>query len=54
MQQLKSIGQSVKAPAPPVILVNETVARTWWPDGGALVSHVAVGRFHRTDYIIEP
>lgn len=38
------------AAAPPVILVNETLARAWWPDGGALVSRVAVGRFQGTDY----
>ena len=38
------------ATAPPVILVNETAARAWWPDGAALISRVAVGRFHGTDY----
>jgi putative ABC transport system permease protein len=29
----------------PVILVNETLARAWWPQGSPLGDHIVIGRF---------
>ena len=35
--------------SPPVILVNETVARAWWPDGNWAGEHVLVGWMNGKD-----
>src|SRR5208283_1419777 len=35
-------GQDTEA-SPPAILVNETVARRWWPEGNWAGSHVRMG-----------
>jgi putative ABC transport system permease protein len=42
--------------APPVALVNETLARRWWPRGNPVGDRVAVGRFEEREFpdIIEP
>jgi len=42
------------AAAPPVILVNETVARKWWPSGDVLGGRVEVGRFRGKQYFDDP
>jgi predicted permease len=42
------------AAAAPVILVNETVAREWWPSGSPLGDHVKVGKFKGVDYGDDP
>ena len=36
--------------APPVILVNETVARRWWPGGNPVGDRVVIGRFRGKDF----
>jgi len=40
----------------PVVLVNQTLAQTWWPDGNALGDRISVGRFHDRVYaeVLEP
>jgi putative ABC transport system permease protein len=38
------------AGSPPVALVNETLARRWWPEGGALNDRVVIGRFRDRDF----
>jgi predicted permease len=42
-------GRSIRAAeidgAAPIAMVNETVARTWWPDGAALGDRLTIGRF---------
>src|SRR5262249_49598959 len=35
--------------AVPVILVNETLAREWWPDKGPLADRVVIGRYQGKD-----
>ncbi len=39
------------AAAQPVILVNETVARRWWPEGDALTGRVRLFRFRGKDIL---
>ena len=36
--------------SPPVILVNEAVARQWWPDGDPVGERVVIGRFQGRDF----
>jgi putative ABC transport system permease protein len=36
--------------SPAVMIVNETVARQWWPDGNALHDRIIIGRFKGQDY----
>jgi len=36
--------------SPPVILVNETLARTWWPGGEPLHDRVVIGRYKGKDF----
>jgi putative ABC transport system permease protein len=36
--------------SPPVILVNETLARHWWPNGNPLGDRVWIGRFRGRDF----
>jgi putative ABC transport system permease protein len=38
------------ASSPPVILVNETLARRWWPNGDPLGDRVVIGRFQGRDF----
>jgi putative ABC transport system permease protein len=35
--------------APPVVVVNETVAHKWWPEGNPLGDHVLIGWFNGKD-----
>jgi putative ABC transport system permease protein len=34
----------------PVLMVNETVARRWWPNGNPLADRVVIGRFQGRDF----
>lgn len=36
--------------SPPVILINETLARRWWPGGNPLGDRIVVGRYQGKDY----
>jgi len=38
------------ASSPPILLVNDTVAREWWPNGESLGDRVVIGRFQGRDY----
>lgn len=42
----RSINFHDLASSKPVILVNETLARRWWPQGDSLGDRLLVGRFH--------
>ncbi|MBZ5619553.1 MAG: ABC transporter permease, partial [Acidobacteriia bacterium] len=42
------------ATAPPVILVNETLARLWWLRGSPLGDGIKIGRFQGKDYSTDP
>jgi predicted permease len=46
----RAIQASDTAGSAPVIVVNEAVARRWWPQGNALDGLVNVGRFHGRDF----
>ena len=37
--------------AAPVALINETVARAWWPDGAALGDRLTIGRFQGKEFL---
>jgi predicted permease len=41
-----------EAEAPPVMVINETFARTYWPGGGALGRHVKTGLFQQKTFEI--
>jgi putative ABC transport system permease protein len=43
IRQGRSFGAQDTESSPPAILVNETVARQWWPGGGWAGSHVLMG-----------
>jgi putative ABC transport system permease protein len=45
----RSFTDTDSGAAPPVILVNETLARTWWPHENPLASRVVIGRFQGRD-----
>ena len=38
----------------PVVLVNETVARTWWPNGNPLGDRLVIGEYQGKDYGKQP
>jgi putative ABC transport system permease protein len=38
----------------PVVLINEAVAREWWPNGGAIGDRVLVGRFRGKQFSNDP
>jgi putative ABC transport system permease protein len=38
----------------PIALVNETVARTWWPQGSAVGDRIIVGRFRGRSFLNDP
>src|SRR5262249_29376831 len=44
MRRGRSFLDSDTAAAPPVILVNESLARQWWPNGDPLADRVVIGR----------
>ena len=50
MRRGRSFQQSDTASSPPVILVNEALARRWWPNGDPLGDRVVIGRFQGRDY----
>lgn len=41
----RSLSDRDVTAAGPVVLVNDTVAGRWWPDGGALGDRLTIGRF---------
>lgn len=45
----RSFTPADTAAAPPVILINETLARRWWPRANPLGDRVVVGRFQGRD-----
>jgi putative ABC transport system permease protein len=38
----------------PVVLVNETVARTWWPNGNPMGDRLVIGEYQDKDYGKQP
>ncbi len=42
-----------RAGAPKVIIINETIARTYWPDQDPLGKHIIFGKFNQPDEQIE-
>jgi len=46
----RQFGVRDTALAPPVILVNETVARAWWPNGNPLGDRLVIGLYEGKDY----
>jgi putative ABC transport system permease protein len=46
----RSILGSDTGSAPPVILVNETLARRWWPDASPLGNRIVIGRYQGRDF----
>jgi putative ABC transport system permease protein len=41
----RALNDSDSATAPPVVMVNETVAKAWWPDSNPFGDRIQVGRF---------
>jgi hypothetical protein len=37
--------------AAPIVVINETVARTWWPDGSALGDRLIIGRYEEVELL---
>ena len=50
MRRGRGFQSTDTASSPPVILVNEAVARQWWPDGDPLGERVVIGRFQGRDF----
>ncbi len=50
MHRGRSFLDSDTAAAPPVSLVNEILARQWWPNGDPLADRVVIGRFQGRDF----
>src|SRR5262245_50929471 len=46
----RSFLESDTATAPPVILVNEYLARQWWQNSDPLTDRVVIGRFQGRDF----
>jgi putative ABC transport system permease protein len=46
----RRFGARDTATSSPVILVNETVARTWWPNGNPLGDRLVIGEYQGKDY----
>ena len=46
----RALQSSDAASAPPVIMVNEAVARQWWPSGDPVGDRVVIGRFQGRDF----
>jgi putative ABC transport system permease protein len=41
----RSISASDDATGAPVVVINDTVARSWWPEGNALGDRLTIGRY---------
>jgi len=50
MRRGRSFSATDNASSPPVILVNETLARLWWPNGDPLGDRVVIGRYKGRDF----
>jgi putative ABC transport system permease protein len=50
MRRGRSFHGSDTGSSPPVILVNETLARRWWPNGDPVGDRVVIGRFQGKDF----
>jgi putative ABC transport system permease protein len=50
MRRGRAFQSTDTASSPPVILVNEAVARQWWRDGDPLGGRVVIGRFQGRDF----
>lgn len=50
MRRGRAFLNADSASSPPVILVNETLARQWWPNGDPLGDRVVIGRFQGRDF----
>jgi putative ABC transport system permease protein len=46
----RSFGASETETSLPVLMVNETLARRWWPNGDSLGDRVVIGRFQGRDF----
>lgn len=46
----RPLTQTDSKAGPPVILVNETVARSWWGQGSPLGGQIVIGRFRNRNY----
>ncbi len=47
----RSFVDSDSVTARPLVVVNETVARAWWPDGEPLGDYVRIGRFQGKEFL---
>ncbi len=47
----RAFAAADSAAAPPVVLVNETLARRWWGSENPIGSLIAIGRFRGRDYM---
>jgi putative ABC transport system permease protein len=50
MRQGRAFVDSDTGSSPPVILVNETLARQWWPKGSPIGDRIVIGRFQGRDF----
>jgi len=46
----RSFTGSDRNATPPVIVVNETLARRWWPRGNAIGDQIVIGQFQGRDF----
>jgi putative ABC transport system permease protein len=46
----RSLAETDTAAAPPVIAINETLARTWWPNASPFGDRIVLGRFRDKVY----
>jgi putative ABC transport system permease protein len=50
LRQGRLFDENDRRQAPPSALINEALARKWWPRGNALGDRVVIGRFQGKDY----
>jgi putative ABC transport system permease protein len=52
----RAFGQSDFAPSAPVVVINETLARDWWPGQNPIGDHIVIGEYKnmKIPQIIEP
>jgi putative ABC transport system permease protein len=53
MQQGRDFGDTDRLKAPKVAIVNETLARKWWPDGGAVGHQIKMGGPYADGPVVE-
>jgi putative ABC transport system permease protein len=50
MRRGRSLTKSDAGVSPPIAVVNETLARRWWPRGGAVGDRIIIGRFQGQEF----